>query len=445
MTTFSFSQVAEDAIRIRQNEMGFGTRALAMGGNGVALANDYSSIYWNPGGLASVKKSEFHLEYSHLNYLNDAVFSDNLYNSNESFSRLRSLGIAIPLPTRRGSFVLALGYNFIRDFDDYLYFNGINQISNGLEFELEDDMGNVDWYPFDRDVEQTEEVVTEGGLSQFSLGSGVAMSPNFDLGASLNFYKGNDDYRMTFHQLDDADVYNNYPADFHSYEINNFLNTEYRAVSLKLGGMFKMNREMRLGLSVEFPTTFTIREEYATSDELVFDDDYIDALDSEPGEWEYKVKTPYRFDAGFGFNANRLSLTASLTYRDWSQTKFEKPDKFLFDSDFDELLAENQFLRQDYRETISYQIGGELALPGDDLFLRGGYAFYPSPLKNATPENDRKFYSGGIGFKVGKNVMLDATYMRGNRTRFSEDIYTPGGTSEDITENRVFLGLRYRF
>ena len=35
--------------------------------------------------------------------------------------------------------VLALGYNYVRDFDDYLYFRGFNPMSNGLEFELADE------------------------------------------------------------------------------------------------------------------------------------------------------------------------------------------------------------------------------------------------------------------------------------------------------------------
>lgn len=445
MMSLAHAQVAADAIRIRQNEFGFGARILAMGGNGVALANDYTATFWNPGGLASLKNSEFHAEYSHLNLLNDALFNENLNNNNESFSRLRSLGLAVPLPTSRGSFVLSFGYNFVRDFDDYLSFNGINQTSNGLEFQLEDENGNADWYSFDSDVNQTEEVVTEGGMSQVSVGAAVAMSPNFDLGASLNFWKGNEDYRLSFYQLDDANVYNVFPADFDSYQVDQFLKTEYKAVSLKIGGIFKLNRDMRIGISAELPTTFTVNEQFSTSDELVFDDGYSDAVDSDPGEWEYKVRTPVRLDAGIGFKADRLSLTASATYQDWSQTRFEKPDQILFDQDYSDLLSENSFLRKDYRETLSYQLGGELALPGDALFLRGGYSVYPSPLKNADPEKDRKFYSGGVGFKVGRNVMLDATFIRGNWSRKSEDSYTPGGTFEDITENRVFVGLRYSF
>jgi len=439
------SQTAQDAIRIRNMEFGFGARPIAMGGNGVALADDYSAIYWNPGGLASLKKTQFMVEFSHLNFSNDALFFDNLNSSNESFSRLRSIGLAVPLPTTRGSFVLGFGYNFVKDFDDYLYFNGVNPLSNGLEFELDDSAGNLALYSFDSDVLQTEEVSTEGGLSQWSFGAGMALSPNFDFGVSMNFWRGRDEYRLMFHQVDDANIYNTFPADFESYTLNQYLQTKYQAFSLKLGGMFKLNKQMRLGMAVEFPTTFTLKETFCSSDKLVFDDGYVDAVDSEPGEWEYRVKTPYRFDAGLGINTERLSLTAGVSYRDWSQTRFDKPNELLLNEDYSELLMENNSLRQDYREVLNYHLGGELVLPGDAIFLRGGYAVYPSPLRNAPKDMDRIYYSGGIGVQVNQNVMLDVTLLRGTWSRKSEDSFTPGSTLEDITENRFFVGIRYNF
>ena len=440
-----WSQTADDAIRIRKNEFGFGVRDLAMGGNGVALSNDYSSIYWNPAGLASLKNSEFMAVFSHLNFANDALFSGSTSSMSENYTRLRSLGLAVPLPTTSGSMVLAFGYNFVQDFDEYLFFSGKNFQSNGLEFELENGSGNYNWYSFDKNVTQTEEVTVEGGLHQWSFGAAVALSPDFDLGATMNFWSGQDKYRFNFLQVDDLNYYNNFPADFYSYSLDQNLVTDYKAFSLKLGGMIKLNRCVRLGLALEFPTTFAITENYSSSDELVFDDGYVDAVDYEPGKWEYKVKTPYRFDAGVGIQSGQLSLTASATYQDWTQTRFQAPDNATLDEDYSEPLDENDFLRKDYRETINYHLGGEFALPGERMFVRAGYAVYPSAFANASSDLDKKYYSGGIGFKAGSGVRFDVTFIRGNWKRQSEDFYTPGGTLEDITENRIFAGIRYNF
>ncbi len=445
MATSSFSQNANEAIRIRQNEMGFGARNLAMGGNGVALAEDYSAIYWNPAGLASLKHSEFMGELSHLRFSNEAVFANSYSDMNESFTHFRTAGLAFSFPTTRGSLVLGFGYNFVADYDDYLYFTGFNELSNGLEFELEDDNGIYNWYTFDRDVHQTEEVFSRGGLHQWSLAGGIALSPNFDFGATMNFWNGKEEYNLMFRQEDTENIYTIYPADFHSYTLHHNLITDFDAFSLKLGSIMKINRALRLGFAMEFPTTFKIREYYDSNDELTFDDGYVDAVTFEPSEWEYKIKTPYRFDAGIGLKSSNLNLAASLTYQDWTQTRYEKPETIPMNSEYSELLSENRIIQKEFRETLNYHLGGEIIIPNSNLFLRGGYAVYPSPLKEATSDMDKKVYSAGIGFKIGESTRLDFTYLTTAWDRESEDIYTPGGTLEQVTKNQLFLGLRFQF
>lgn len=439
------SQSANEAIHIRQDEIGYGARTVAMGGNGVVSSTDYTAIYWNPAGLASLKKTQISTELSHLRFNNEASFAGNSYDMQSSFTRLRHFGIAIPMPTSRGSLVFALGYNFVKDFDDYLYFEGFNTRSNGIEFELEDENGNYQWYNFDRNIQQTEEMVTEGGLHQWSFGGAIALSPSFDVGATLNLWSGREDYQLNYEQIDSENLYNAFPADYYSYSIHHALISNYKAFSLKLGSMFRLNRATRLGLAIEFPTTFAVTEDYTSSDELVFDDGYVDALDYEPSTWEYQIKTPFRFDTGIGLDVGNIDLTAGITYQDWSQTRFQKPENMPYDTDYEDLLNENKSLQRDFRETVNYYLGGELTLPNSNLFLRAGYAYFPSPLKNASSEMDKQAYSTGLGFRLSYNTFLDLTYRRSSWSRESEDIYTPGGTLEKITENRIFLGVRYNF
>jgi long-subunit fatty acid transport protein len=439
----SWSQSADEAIRIRQGEIGFGARSLGMGGNGVVTADDYSAIYWNPAGLAAIRKTQVTGEFSHLNFGNNATFADNFNEMNNSYTRFRNIGIAVPFPTKRGSLVFAFGYNFVKDFDEYLFFNGFNTLSNSLEFEMEDANGVYNIYPFDRDVFQTEEVNTSGGLHQWSFGGAVAVSPNLDLGATLNIWNGREEFTRQFIQEDTEDYYNVFPADFDRYTINDNLVTSFKAANLKLGGMLKLNRATRLGFAMEFPTTFDVTEEYASSDELVFDDGYVDAIDYEPGTWTYKVKTPYRFDTGIGFQLENIYLAGGITYQDWRQTRYQKPDDLNLDTDYSSLLSENRIIQKNYRQTINYHLGTEVKIPNSNMFIRGGYAYYPSPLLDAPADHNKRVYSGGVGFKIGYNTYLDVTYLHGKWSRESEDIYTPGGTVEDINENRLFLGIRF--
>ena len=457
--SFGFSQSAFDAIRIAQDEMGFGARALGMGGAYTGLANDYSAIYWNPAGLADVKYSQFFGELSHLNLNNEATFANQLTDDSENYTHLRSLGLAIPLPTSRGSLVLGLGYNKVKDFDKNLLFSGRNMISNGLNLDLEDLQGNVDIYWFDQGVKQTEQVIDEGGLNQWSFAAAMALSPNFTAGITANIYRGEDDYRFTFLQEDDKDVYPDslYPANFNTFQINQSILADYSAFNLKIGGMFKVNQAIKLGAAIGFPTTFTVKENYNSNGLLTFDDGYeienpvIYTYDDqqdvhhevifEDGQIEYEVKTPMHFDSGISFSNSNITLAASMRYRDWSQTKMKLNDNSVDDPFFEE----NQFIRQNYRATLQYNLGGEIYLQGLNAKLRGGYSVYPSPQENALSDMDKKFISAGVGFKVDRNVSLDITYLRGSWKQESEDSYTPGGTLEDITLNKFFIGLSYNF
>ena len=45
---------------------GLGARAAGMGGSFVAVAEDYSSIFWNPSGIALVNEKTLHSEYKNL-------------------------------------------------------------------------------------------------------------------------------------------------------------------------------------------------------------------------------------------------------------------------------------------------------------------------------------------------------------------------------------------
>ena len=215
MMNWGFSQSAFDAVRIVQDEIGFGARALGMGGAYTAVANDYSAIYWNPAGLADISNSEFFGELSHLNFKNEATFANVLTSDSDNYTRLRSLGLAIPLPTRQGSFVLALGYNRVRDYDQNLLFSGYNSKTNDLAFEIDDSLRY-----FDRNVQQTEQIIDEGGLKQWSFAAAIALSPNFTAGLSANIYRGQDEYLFSFIQEDVDNLYNVFPADFDSYQLN---------------------------------------------------------------------------------------------------------------------------------------------------------------------------------------------------------------------------------
>lgn len=433
-------QSAYDAIHITENEEGFGTRALAMGGAYTALANDYAGIYWNPAGLGSIDKTAIHAELSHLQFSNDALYMGNLISNNQGFTKLKSLGFVMPLPTSQGSFVIAGGFNRVLDYDDHLYFEGFGDVSNDIGFEIEDDNGDIYFYPFDQGVYRQEEVRSEGSLRQWSLGGALALSPNFTIGLTTLLVHGKEEYNFGFSQFDDDDLYYEYPGDFDEYTVNQYLLSDYYALNLKLGGMVDLNNMLRVGGVITFPSTYYVEETHSFSDNLYFDDGTDDPTE-DSGNWDYRVKTPFIFDAGIAFTNKLITLSASARYRDWSQTRFEVSEYELDDQDYRSIISENNYLARDYDQVLEYRLGGEVTLPGLNTKLRAGYTLIPSSLRDSNA--DRITYSAGISFKIDNNVSLDFSYLKRDWTRDSWDIYTPAGVNENIETHKILVGLTY--
>lgn len=439
------AQTPEEAVHFLENESGVGVRAQAMGNSYVGLANDYTAIYWNPAGLTQLKNSEFTGSFYHMIFNNEANFAENTVLENQSYTKLKSVGLAYKFPTSRGSLVLGFGYHRFKDYDDFLIFNGFNTQSNRLEFELEDESGETGLYPFDRDVLQTEQVDQEGNLSSWSIGGGIAMSPNFSLGMAVNFYSGSSQYGLDLYQDDIDDVYYQFPANFNSYELHESILSQFSGCGVKLGGLFELNRDIRIGIAVDLPTKLKVLETYSSHDVLTFDDEFISEMDLGKGEWEYVVKYPIKFSGGISLDLKQLLITTSFEYRDWTQVRFDVPSGYDLNDDYNDLLMENHYFNDTFRPVFSYVGGGEFRVPGTGLKLRGGYRVVPSPFIDAEKSLDRRYMSGGFGYDIDRNTSLNFSYTRGLWERDSIDSYTPGGTHESIQTHRILAGITYRF
>ena len=441
----AFTQNSYDAIHLLDWEIGFGTRPLAMGGAFSGLADDYTAIYWNPAGLGSIKMPRIYSELSHLNFKNQAAFLGNLNVDNQSFTRFRSFGLVFPIQTERGSLVFAVGFNRILDFDDNLAFKGFSSESNEINFEIEDSLGVVDWYPFNIDVNRSEQVQSEGGLRLLSIGSALALSPKFTIGITLGLLGGINEYRLQFTQVDSENNYTEKPGDFKEYKVTQILRSDIQSFSIKLGGMIHLARGLKMGGVITFPSVYQVDEVHSFSDKLVFDNDDTDQIE-DTGEWFYKIKSPFIFDYGLSYGNSLFTLAASGRYRDWSQTRFIVEKYDYDDEDYREFLEENIYIRTDYRPTFEYHLGGELNVSVLNTKLRAGYALYPTPRKHLfSGDEDRKVISGGLSIRLDQAVNLELTIVNTKWSRFSSDNYTPGGVDEKINTNQLLIGFSCSF
>jgi len=438
------AQTPEEAVNFIENEDGVGTRAQAMGNAFTAVADDYSATYWNPAGLTLLKTHELSGDFYHLKLNNQALFEGTTVNDDRTFTKFRSLGLAYKFPTNQGSFVLSFGYNRFKDYDDFLYFTGYTLESNGLEFELEDEEGNLNYYPFDSKVVQSEEIFQEGNLSAWSIAGGIELSSRFAVGATVNFFSGKNRYLFTFSQEDVNDLYNEFPANYSSYELHNRIDSRFSGYGIKLGGLFHLSESFRIGMAVDLPTSLHVSEKYAADDILNFDDEYSSEFDLGSGEWEYLVKYPYKISGGIALDMNDLLVGASFDYRDWSQVEFDLPEGYEYTQDYKDLLNENTYFAEIFRSVLSYAAGAEYHIRGTGLKLRGGYRYVPSPLVDNDEKLKRVYYSVGFGYDIDESATLNFSYTTGKWKRSSYDSYTPGGTFESVKSERFAAGITFR-
>jgi long-subunit fatty acid transport protein len=414
----SFSSYAQEMVV--NNEAGAGAKAMGMGGAFTSVANDISAVYYNPAGLAQIRRIEWNLGISMIQAKETSLLSSKLgqpslgkETGTSTTTSISSFGGVLPIPTYRGSLVFALAYNRAKDFNSDFRVNGYSDSWNGSL--------------------QGKSVDT-GGLGQWSFAGAVDVSPNVSLGASLDYYRGN-------HTLDQKSVYwsetDKYGELFYSGYTDHL-----SAINLHTGMLLHTKNNLRLGVTLKLPLKYSIKSDY-------FDNWYArnntpftlvehvstssaDTSDTSSGAFSYYVKSPLEMNFGLSWVFKGITLAGDVNYLDWSQatTDLQEPEYF-------------------YRNTMNWRIGAETAVPVVNAFFRIGYASIPDPYTGyvyrndpaetrITEKNKRDFLSFGAGFLLDPSMMLDAAFVHG----FWSSTETP--RTDESTRNKFCLTLSYR-
>ena len=405
-------------------QLGTGARAIAMGGAYTSVGGDFSASFWNPAALADIRRIEFYGSLSHLMRQNRVEFSDIPFNptineSEENFTRFNDLGLAYPVPTQQGSLVFSFGYNRVKSYDSNFDFRAFN-------------------FSPDDSVNQAWKELETGSLNTWTASGAMAVSPNMSVGIGLNFWTGGSDFQTTFREVDIDDIY----ADFENFTRDDGLNTNISGFNIKIGGLIKLPL-LRLGATISTPITFKVKEDFFTSEKLL--DDNLDLVEElfDEGFFEYRIKSPWTFTGGASLNLLNFIFSGDVEYNDWTQIKYKSEPPFAGVTQTEANLS----IRKDYRATTRIRLGGEFTLPLTGLSFRAGYFRDPSIFKDVSSDEDKQFYSAGIGFLVDKQVRLDVTLVHGSWKNFNQGL--PGTDDindyvEDIKVNKAFVSLTFR-
>jgi hypothetical protein len=259
------------------------------------------------------------------------------------------------------------------------------------------------------------------------------------------------------------DLYNN------SKNISNTLYTEENGVNysyvkenspisetgngfgLSVGLIYKPIQEVRLGLSYKSPVWYTIDRQIPFYEEVTETNGDFRRRLSNYDVFTYDVTTPATVNMGMAYVFGRKGLLSiDYSLKNYNGVSIRPNANY---------QEENQLLDNVFQSTSTVRVGAEYRV--NNIFtFRGGFRFDESPINfdklvyyNNTTGSGMNFYgdtkaiSLGIGFKLGQNSYLDATYNYQSRDRelfiYGEhfDVFKPGPDSNslvvDFTQNEL--------
>ncbi len=376
-----------------------GARALGMGGAYIAVASDATALIYNPAGLARVTRMEFASGLTHQRMDNttrwrsvgqqyDAPLQNN--------TRFSSVNVVLPVPTYRGSLVLALGVNRVHSFDRIMDYRYAQESDGSVETGTESE---------------------SGGLYLWSLGGAVDVSPNVSVGGALNLWSGKSTYTW---------LYKNIPYEGAEPDIryDDAITGRYSGFNAKFGVRIQPNKYLVFGGTIDSPVTLTVKEDI---------EQYTYPSIGDPYEYfsdEYKVSLPFGLGAGAAFYVDQLTLAGDVNYTDWTQMEYKQRTDM---GDY------NRRIKRTYTDAVRFHLGAEYLIPSAGLSLRTGFYRDPLPFRSDLVEKDRSFFTAGIGLLIDQVMTLDVAWAHGSweLRDFTE------GLSEKYTTDRLFVSVAY--
>jgi hypothetical protein len=380
------------------NILGFGARAMGMGGAFIAVADDATAASWNPAGLSQMTSSEFSLVYDM--YQGDITWNDyeeENWSDGYSYvwqsikdkgssdnSSLAFLSYSMPVEIRGKNLVWQFSYSNLSsppDFDNKYSYNG-TVYYGGDEIYTEDRNGKY-------------KMSGSGSFKTLTFSLSSQIISNFHLGISLNYLDTN--YKEKFNDsgtistsLDEYYVYSS--SGTKKYDFNDFyfdFGFLYKMKFLSFGGVYHSGFKASGKLKGSYKDLDTPLENYS---------------------YDVDIKWP----SGWGFGV-AIYPVKSLTFAiDYSKANWKDGEIKYVDYDLTDYFPYQGYDRQ--YNTSSLRFGLEYVLMPKENFvipLRAGY-FKEDRIASwfvggEKPEVDGWTIGSGLTFK---NFQFDFAYVR---------------------------------
>ena len=244
---------------------------------------------------------------------------------------------------------------------------------------------------------------------------GFNFSETFFVGANLGVTSLNYNYDEYFKEaaVNPDDFYTEFEKGdtyFSDYRTRYSSTVDGSGVYGKFGFLWRPVDGIRVGAAVQTPTIMEINERWHQDVNVNYTDaQYNGSAQTPEGEYSYRVRSPYRLNAGAAFTfAGMALISADYEMTDYSTMKFMSKEGN-WDSSFDDV---NNEIRDCMGVSHMVRVGAEFK-PVPEFAVRAGYNFTTTPeyTYNGNEKiklNDRiNSFSVGLGYSSNGSFFAD--------------------------------------
>jgi hypothetical protein len=423
--------------------MGFGNALGSVGG-------DFSSVSVNPAGLGIYRSSEFSFTPSlRINSASSSYIGNTTGDNNTHFN-INSFGLVFTNAPKGRRYErsnwkavsFAIGMNRVADFNQSYTYQGVNTTSSasqGFESDANLNPGNVQtssanysntpnslgylgynsyllnqnaagqYYsivPFSGGVNQLKSVQTNGGIDEYTISLGGNYKERLMLGVTIGIpvvnYNSNSSYTESLPASNTAA--NTYG--FSSFNYNQSLNISGSGINAKIGAIYKITDNFRVGAAFHSPTYYSINDNFTPGISTTHNDTtaIFSAYQGNVlgNQFNYNFTTPWKGVLSATFILKDLGfITADYEYVDYNTMRYEygagldNNTGLSYQSEQD---AMNQQIKNTYQAASNIRLGAEIKL-SKYFMVRAGGGYYGNPYKNIGYNAQRIDLNAGLGFR----------------------------------------------
>lgn len=473
-----------DALRYSQFSNGATARSIALGGTGGSFGGDFSSLSINPAGIGVYRNSEVMFTPTlRINNLQSTYLGNKEYDERAKLG-VSNYGVVFTKAAKGTNYErsdwkavsFGLGYNRLADFNYSGNYSGSNSassltdifsadaIASGITQNMVPPFGYLAYesYLLDDNLEsiarnnilnnngslrQSKDWRSKGGIDEWTISLGGNYKEKLMLGATIGILSYKFDKNSTFKELDETGDLDN---DFNDFSYNEYLSTIGYGVNIKLGAIYVINDQFRVGAAVHTPTWNAMNDlsDYSivsNTENLKFDTGQPSS-NPETGvqpdyqyEYNYSMRTPWRgILSATAFLGKNGFITADYEFVDYSSMKytFDAPDRAYENS-------VNKSIKNTFTTAHNIRLGVEGRM--DNFMGRIGFAYHTSPFQRAADfGGERIDFSAGLGARFGA-FFMDLAYMHSmvNTTEYAYPLASSAITAPaaDLKYGNNFIAL----